>query len=171
MLPLSRVYTKGTYHRRNNLCIFPDLSAAYPHGSKKPQMRHKGEWWPQNIIQKENRQKKSSGALRKRLGSRLNLLKTVLLATVLHTIWCHLLLWGKHLCWYGEQTPDFGRGNKAEVLMQPPVFFLLAGVVTKVAPGMSLPTPIPATVVSVFKPAKDFRHSQGFITRDAEIPS
>lgn len=53
--------------------------------------------------------------------------------------------------------------------MQAPVFLLPAGVVNKVATVIRLPTPIPATVVSVFKPVKDSHHSQGFITRNAEI--
>ena len=70
---------------------------------------------------------------------------------------------------YGKQTPDFGRGSKAGVLMQAPVFLVPAGVVNKVATVIPLPTPIPATVVSVFKPVKDSHRSQGFITRNAEI--
>lgn len=53
--------------------------------------------------------------------------------------------------------------------MQPPVFLLPAGVVTKVATVLSLPTPIPATVLSVFKPVEDSHHVQGFITHNAGI--
>lgn len=53
--------------------------------------------------------------------------------------------------------------------MQPSVLLLPAGVVTNVATVISLPTPIPATVASVFKPVKDSHHSQGFIIHNAGI--